>query len=194
MQHRTGLPGRKPAFDFLAGILTFTGMKVAEEKWERLVDLACLLHEQNDFHEILRVTAQQAASLLQGEMALLLMINPRTRETVKTVMREGRANDDRRFKTAQNQLSGWIMQQQQPLLSEDVARDARFSRTAWGEVAIKSVIGVPLRSEGALIGTLILLNKISNAGFNEEDLAYLDKFCRHCRPIFAQRAENRRVF
>lgn len=177
MQHRSGpLPGKKPAFDFLAGILTFTGMKVAEEKWERLVDLACLLHEQNDFHEILRVTAQQAASLLRGETALLLMINPRTRETVKTVMREGCANDDRRFKTAQNQLSGWIMQQQQPLLSEDITQDARFSRTAWGEVAIKSVIGVPLRSEGALIGTLILLNKISHAGFNEDDLAYLDKF------------------
>lgn len=176
MQHRSGLPGRKPAFDFLAEILTFTGMKVAEEKWERLVDLACLLHEQNDFHETLRVTAQRAASLLQGETALLLMINPRTRETVKTVMREGRINDDRRFKAAQNQLSGWIMQQQQPLLSEDITQDSRFSRVAWGEVAIKSVIGVPLRSEGALIGTLILLNKISHAGFNEDDLAYLDKF------------------
>ncbi len=150
-------------------------MKADHQKWDLLIDLACVLSQQNDFQEVLRVVAQQAASLFQAEAALILMINPRTRETVKTVMREGRVSDERRFKSAQNQISGWIMQNQQPLLSRDIKQDPRFSRVAWGDISIVSVLGVPLRVEGVVIGTLILLNKAPGEAFSEEDRAYLEK-------------------
>jgi anaerobic nitric oxide reductase transcription regulator len=101
---------------------------------------------------------------------------------VKTVMREGKIGDDRRFKTVQNQISGWLMQNRQPLLSAAIKQDARFSGVSWGEVALQSVIGVPLQIEGAFIGTLILLNKTSGAAFDENDLAYLEKLCLIAAP------------
>ncbi len=150
-------------------------MTADNQKWERLIELAGVLSQQNDFQEILRVVAQQAMSLLHAETALILMVNPRTRNTVKTVMREGQSGNDRRFKTVQNQISGWLMQNQQPLLSADLKQDQRFSRIAFGDLPIKSVMGVPLRVEGALLGTLILLNKTSGETFSEEELAYLEK-------------------
>ncbi|NUO79877.1 sigma-54-dependent Fis family transcriptional regulator [candidate division KSB1 bacterium] len=150
-------------------------MKIAEEKWERLVELACVLHEQNDFQEILRVIAQRAANLLRAEAALLLMINPRTRETVKTLMCEGAVRDERKFKALQNQISGWIISMRQPLLSENVTQDPRFTGVSWGEATTASVLGVPLQSDGALLGTLILLGKSGEEKFDEHDLLYLDK-------------------
>ena len=150
-------------------------MKSSTHNWEALIDLATVLSQQNDFQEILRLVAQKAVSLLRAETALILMLNPRTQETVKTVMREGQVGDERKFKTVQNQISGWLMQNQQPLWSEDLKRDRRFSGVAFGDLPVKSVIGVPLRIEGALIGTLILLNKNHDGVFVEDELAYLEK-------------------
>lgn len=150
-------------------------MNADPPKWDLLIDLAFALSQQNDFQEVLRIVAQQAASLLQAETALILMVNPRTRETLKTVMREGRTSDERRFKSAQNQISGWLMQNQQPLLSPDIKQDRRFSRVVWNDLSISSVLGVPLRVEGTIIGTLILLNKVESGIFSEDDLTYLEK-------------------
>jgi len=150
-------------------------MKIIEHKWEQLVDLAGVLWHQNDFREILRVVAQQAVSLLHAETALILMVNPRTQDTVKTVMREGQVVDERRFKSLQNQISGWLMLHRQPLLSPDIKKDPRLSSVNWDDVPVKTVIGVPLQIESTSIGTLILLNKAAGDGFEQEDLAYLEK-------------------
>ncbi len=157
-------------------------MTADPQKWEWLIDLAGALSQQNDFQEILRVVAQQAMSLLHAETALILMINPLTRNTVKTVMREGQSGDDRRFKTVQNQISGGLMQNQQSLLSTNLKEDQRFSRIAFGNIPIKSVMGVPLRAEGALLGTLILLNKTTGEAFSDEELVYLEKLALIAAP------------
>ncbi|MGH7600585.1 MAG: sigma 54-interacting transcriptional regulator, partial [bacterium] len=82
----------------------------------------------------------------------------------------------------QNQISGWLMQNRQPLLSADLKQDQRFSRIAFGDLPIKSVMGVPLRVEGALLGTLILLNKTTGEAFSEEDWAYLEKLALIAAP------------
>jgi hypothetical protein len=54
-----------------------------------LVEVAEILGQESDFHEILRVVANKAASLLRAEIALIMMINPLTRQTVKTVIKAG---------------------------------------------------------------------------------------------------------
>ena len=51
---------------------------------ESLIELATILEQQNDFQEILRIVTRKATNLLQAETALVMMINPQTRETVKT--------------------------------------------------------------------------------------------------------------
>ena len=146
--------------------------ELENRKLIQLVELAEVLSRQNDFQEILRVVAQQALSLVPAETALILMINPQTRHTFKTLMREGREGDHRKYQSIQTQMSGWIMQNEQSLLSMDVKTDPRFRRVNWGNLAIQSVIGVPLRTENVIIGTLILLNPSS---VGEENLAYLEK-------------------
>jgi transcriptional regulator with GAF, ATPase, and Fis domain len=54
-----------------------------------LVEVAEILGQESDFHEILRLVANKAASLLSAEIALIMMINPLTRQTVKTVIKAG---------------------------------------------------------------------------------------------------------
>lgn len=128
------------------------------EQLEHLLELAAILSQQTDFQEILRVTAQKAASLLNAETATIMMINPQTRNTVRTVMREGREDEVQQFHVVQTHVSGWIIKHQRPFASADLKTDPNFAKNLFVGIPIKTVLGVPLRVEGLTIGTLILLN------------------------------------
>ncbi len=54
-----------------------------------LLDFADLLNQQNDFDEIIRLVSQQAGVLLHAQISLVMMLNPRTRDTVKTTFQAG---------------------------------------------------------------------------------------------------------
>ena len=67
------------------------------QKLESIIDMASVLSKQSDFQEILRLVTQKAAALFNAETALVMMINPSTRETVKTLYREGGGPDSRPY-------------------------------------------------------------------------------------------------
>ena len=48
-------------------------------------ELAKILGQQTDFREIVRLTANMSAQLLKANLALILMLNPDTRKTIKTI-------------------------------------------------------------------------------------------------------------
>lgn len=141
----------------------------------RLIELAFILSQQNDLDEIFRVVAQKTTSLLNAEIALILMVNPSTKRTVKTMFKEGLVTISPRYRAIQNQVSGWIMMNNQPLLTADIKIDTRFSNVQLDDVPIKSVLGVPLRIEGMIIGSIILFNKRQGGEFSQDDLDYLEQ-------------------
>jgi len=57
------------------------------QRLEHLIGLAAMLSRQTDFEEVLRVITQQAAFQLKAEAAVIMIINPQTRHTVKTIFR-----------------------------------------------------------------------------------------------------------
>ena len=57
---------------------------------EDLFDFARILGQQTEFHEILRLVAHQSAQSLRADMALILMLNPDTRKTMKTIIKDGK--------------------------------------------------------------------------------------------------------
>ncbi|MFQ5602997.1 MAG: sigma 54-interacting transcriptional regulator [bacterium] len=133
------------------------------------------MNEQKDFQEILRGISQHALSQLNAENCLILMVNPRTRQTVKTLQKDTSERLHRSYRVLQNLLSGWIMGNYQPLLSSDIRKDARFDQSKFDELDVKSVLGIPIHVEGIKLGTVLLLNKSGDRVFDEEDLEYLKK-------------------
>jgi transcriptional regulator with GAF, ATPase, and Fis domain len=150
-------------------------MTLANHKLEPLIDLAYALSQQNHFEEILRLVAQRTAALLHGQTALIMMVNPQTRQTVKTVVREGREDQAPSYRAVQDQINGWIMKFNQPLLSQDIRNDPRFAKVKFGELAVKSAVAVLLKIEGVVLGSIIVWNEQNDETFDEDDLAYLDK-------------------
>jgi transcriptional regulator with GAF, ATPase, and Fis domain len=143
---------------------------------ESLIELAAVLAKQNDYQETLRLVAENASGFLKADTTLIMMINPRTRETVKTLYNEAEENEDKTYKYVNNYISGWVIDHSSGFLSENIREDSRFNRELFKETNLQSVMCVPFTVEGVIIGTLLLLNKFEKYVFTESDFSFLEKF------------------
>jgi Nif-specific regulatory protein len=143
-------------------------------KNESIIELASLLTSQTDFHEVLRLVTNKAADLLNADTALIMMINPKTRETIKTIYKEGNEPDNRTYQFFHTYLSGWVIENNSGILSENIKEDQRFNKKVTENMALKSVMCVPFRIERIIIGTILLQNPENGAVFSKNDYAYLE--------------------
>ena len=79
------------------------------------------------------------------------MVNPRTRQTVKTIYREDRVVSNPQLHPLFIQINGWILKHNEPLLINDISSDSRFRKVHMDSFSIKSIIGVPLKIESITI-------------------------------------------
>lgn len=66
-------------------------------------------------------------------------------------------------------LTGWILKNQKPLLSNDIHTDDRFKGSTDEAPQIKSVLAVPLRARNRIVGILSVFNKKDNKPFEGPD-------------------------
>jgi Nif-specific regulatory protein len=159
-----------------------TSNKTYTSKLESLIDLALLLAQQNDYEEVLRLVTEKASNLVKSDASLIMMINPKTRNTIKTIYDERNVGDVQDNVVHIN-LSGWVILNNISLLSPDIKSDLRFRNKIFDKVKAKSAICVPFRVEKITIGTLLLLNNESNCSFTENDLSLIEKFSAIVSPF-----------
>jgi hypothetical protein len=70
-----------------------------------------------------------------------------------------------------DRLAGWVAAEGQPLLVEDIEGDSRFGRSHFSsQYSSKSLLSVPLKNQGRVIGVLNLTDKQGDEPFSEKDL------------------------
>lgn len=175
-------------------ILNMISPNLDKQHLEYLVDFAETLNPLNDYPEILRFVSQKSADLLNAETALILMVNPRTQQTVKTIYYEGRIIDHPHYHAIQNQISGWLLKYKEPLLIKDIRKDSRFNKKIWVDLSVQSVVGVSLKVEGVLIGSLILLKTNKNKNFSEIDMFLLERISIISAPYLRNIQEIQKYF
>ena len=160
-------------------------------KLESLIELAQVLGQQSDYEEVLRLVVEKVSALVNSDSALIMMINPKTRNTIKTIYAERNMDDERNHFLHIN-ISGWVILNNSSLISSDIKSDDRFRKKLFDKVQAKSAICIPFRVENIIIGTLLLLNGESNYSFTQHDLSLLEKFSAivspflHCTQTIAQ--------
>ena len=152
------------------------------DKIDQIMEMALMLGQQNDFQEILRLTTHKAAIIVNAEEALIMMLNPQTHQTVKTIYSKDSEVSKQRDHLAHVSVSGWVMKYQQSLLSADIKTDMRFRQSRFKETSLRTVMCVPLYSAGSIIGTLLIINKVNNQKFSRDDLTDLEKFAAVVSP------------
>lgn len=73
-------------------------------------------------------------------------------------------------------VAGWVATNRESIIVNDAARDQRFSGRVDAETGFqtKSILCVPLLSQGRLVGVLEVLNKGAKGGFTHEDQVWLE--------------------
>jgi transcriptional regulator with PAS, ATPase and Fis domain len=132
-------------------------------------ELAKILGQQTDFKEVVRLVANKATQLLKADLALILMLNPDTRKTVKTIFKDGKTIEQKEYRDIHIHVGGWIIDNRKPFFCVDIHNEKRFAKGLFDKIPAKGVAGVPLVIEGIIIGTLILLYKDS-ADFGSSEL------------------------
>jgi Nif-specific regulatory protein len=163
-------------------------------KSDALIELAQTLCYQNNFDEILRLITQKAANLLNAQIALIMMINPRTHQTLKTVFSEGKKADERPYHSLHTSISGWVLKNRMSLISKDIKSDSRFRQSVFKNITVKSVLCTPLYCEDQIIGMLLLLNKTDGDEFIKADLSYLEKLSSIVSPFLRNVQKIERYF
>jgi transcriptional regulator with GAF, ATPase, and Fis domain len=161
------------------------------DRLHALIDLAALLADQNDFQEILRLITKNAAAMVSSEFALIMMINPQTRQTIKTVFKEGKGIQDKVVHFIHTNISGWVIDNNASFITSNIQKDQRFHKNLFRESPVKSVACVALRTESIIIGTLLVLSA-HESYFSEDDLAFLEKLAVIVSPFLrnVQRVEQ----
>jgi sigma-54-dependent transcriptional regulator len=142
---------------------------------EKALSLAVLLSQQNDFQEILRLIASKGLTLFNADSFTIVMVNPATQHTIKTLMREGASGDDRHLHLLRVNITGWVIRHGQPFLSADLSTDDRFARNLLSGVPACSAMCVPMPSEGIVCGHILVTSNNPDRRFNVDDLELLKK-------------------
>jgi transcriptional regulator with GAF, ATPase, and Fis domain len=161
---------------------------------EDLLEFAKILGQQTDFQEVLRLVAHTSAQFLKADLALILMVNPDTRETVKTIIKDGKHIEQKEYRDIHIHVGGWIVNEGKPFLSHSIQSDERFMKGLFDEVPLKSVAGVPLIIEGIIIGALILLYKDSSGFTNTGLIAFLEYMAAISTPFLRNTQKIRQFF
>ena len=148
-----------------------------------LIDLASVLGQQNDFQEVLRLITQKASAIVKCDYALIIMLNPKTHQTVKTIFAEGKELRDKKYHFLHTNITGWVITNNRSFLTKNIQADNRFQKNLFEDIDIKSGICVPLRIEASIIGTLLMLNKSDKDIFSEDDLDIIEKLADIVSPF-----------
>jgi len=162
------------------------------EKFNALLECADLFGRQIDYQEILRLMISRAISLFDAETASVVMINPKTQHTVKTIMRSGRENGMPGLQLLQTNVVGWVNTHRQPFLSCDVTTDSRFTKHLFSECAAGPMMCVEMHNQGICIGFLTVVNGKTGRRFDAGDLSLFQKYAALCAPFLgnAQKIED----
>jgi transcriptional regulator with GAF, ATPase, and Fis domain len=153
------------------------------QKLESIIEMAAVLARQSDFGEILRLITQKTSALFETDMALIMMVNPATRETIKTVYKVGAQGNNHRYQLIHTYLTGWVIEHNTGFFSADIQNDDRFRQELFHDEPIQSAMCGPLRGGGIIIGTLLLFCKSSGHTFSKNDFSILEQFTAIASPF-----------
>ena len=153
------------------------------QKTESLLELARLLTQQNDYQESVHLVTLTASVLFDADAASIMMINPSTQKTIKTIFKGGKELGAEKYRFVQDVVIGWVMKHQQPFLSADLKTDERFSRDVFEDDVVLAIMCVPLQIQRAALGYLLVISESRVGQFDERALKLLEHMAAVCAPF-----------
>jgi diguanylate cyclase (GGDEF)-like protein len=146
-----------------------------------------------DLRKVLDVIMEKISELFKPKNWSLLLIDEHTNDLYFEIAIGAGAEElnGLRLKLGEG-VAGWVAQHGEPLLISDAYSDPRFTPVADEKTRLKtqSIIAVPLKSKGKVLGVIEIINQMAGRSFRIEDLTLLKTMADYA----AIAIENARYF
>ncbi len=131
-----------------------------------------------DVGQVLKVIIEGVNTLLQTELTSVFLIDDDTNELVLSYSTKD--DTEIRLPSPWQGIAGWVAREDQPALVNNTQSDPRHLRQVAIETGYQahSILCVPLKVEGQVIGVVEVLNKIGGQQFNHYHQAMLTELTR----------------
>ena len=129
-----------------------------------------------DLQKILQTVMEKISDLLQPDTWSLLMLDEAGKELYFEIAIGAGADKlkDVRLKVGEG-IAGWVAQNGEPVLIEDVKRDPRFTSRIDDitQMDTRSVVCVPIKGKEKILGVIELVNCLGRESFRKSDIPIL---------------------
>ena len=136
--------------------------------------IAAQIAERPDLHRLFENTVEMIAATMDAEIVSLMIVDPERGDLFVAASRGLEAGSRTIRRTAvRSGVAGSVAAWGRPVLVSNIETDRRFRRLNHPQYRTKSLLSVPLRVEGEVLGVLNVNNKASSETFDENDLVLL---------------------
>jgi signal transduction histidine kinase len=160
---------------------------------QMIIEVSRVLNSTLDLEPLLQNLIQIAMELTNTEAASILLLDKKTGALHFEAATGVKGEEVKPIPVpAEGSIAGWVAQEGQPLVINDVRSDSRFYRQVDDatEFDTRSILGVPLKVKDKVIGVLEALNRRDDVPFTEEDIDILTTLAAQA----AVAIENARLF
>ncbi len=148
----------------------------SSEDTAALLRVGSLVNSTLELKEVLRLTMEEASKLTRAEASAVLLIEKGTGDLVFEVATgsKGEGTKEIRLKKGEG-VAGWVATHDRPVRVDDAQDDPRFTTRVdeKTEFVTRSILCVPLKVKGRMIGVLEVINKRDARGFTDHDEEFL---------------------
>jgi diguanylate cyclase (GGDEF)-like protein len=143
---------------------------------EILHEIGKTLTSTLDLKEVLSIIMQKISELLRPSNWSLLLLDEEKHELFFEIAVGENSDKLKSMRLAIGEgIAGWVAMTGESVLLTDVAKDPRFASRfdSATNFQTRSIICVPLRSKGRVLGVVELINNLKDEDFNQNDLTIL---------------------
>jgi len=145
-------------------------LRRALEEVSILNEIAIAISSTLSLDRILDLVVQKCLKHMKVEQGAVLLLDEKKEDKpFQTMIRGWDTSSHNLPYRLDAQLTGWMLKNRQPLITNDFAGDKRFHTKAGETMPIQSLLCVPLLLKGHMIGLVTLFNKKAAEGFSSED-------------------------
>ena len=149
-----------------------SGFQNAVAELKILNEIAVAAGKASNIDQTLNIIVQKIIKSVEAEQGLIYLITEQ-KDVFTTFIKQ---DDTSRLKHSyhiSNNITGWVLLHEKPLLIENLSSDKRFKSTEEEKRDIRTVLCSPVWFEGKIIGIILMINKKNKKSFSENELTLL---------------------
>jgi two-component system, NtrC family, sensor kinase len=145
-------------------------LRRAVEELSILNTIGSAIGSTMNLDEVIELIVRESVRHLDAEQATVMLLRrDEAGDPFRTMARKMQTGSDVVPFRFGRQLTGWMLKHRKPLMVNDIAADERFRSALDEELHVRSLLSVPLRAKGEMVGLLNVFNKRGEGGFTQED-------------------------